>query len=64
MTRIEGRYSRYRADRDLSLMNRVAESGGSLAVDDETAGLLNYAFTADHISEGLFDIRSGMLRSA
>jgi thiamine biosynthesis lipoprotein len=60
--RIEQRYSRYRPDSDLTAINRVAEMGGSIEVDDETAGLLNYALAAYRKSEGLFDISSGLLR--
>lgn len=62
--RLEARYSRYRADSFLSEMNLVAASGGSLIVDNETAGLLNYAETCYRESEGLFDITSGILRRA
>ncbi len=62
--RIEFRYSRYRPESDLSAINRVAETGGTIQVDDETAGLLNYAFAAYRKSEGLFDISSGLLRRA
>ncbi|HVV99506.1 MAG TPA: FAD:protein FMN transferase, partial [Planctomycetaceae bacterium] len=62
--RIEYRYSRYRADSDLSAINQVAEVGGSIEVDDETAGLLDYAFAAYQKSDGLFDISSGLLRRA
>jgi FAD:protein FMN transferase len=62
--RIECRYSRYRSDSDLAAINRVAEQGGSIEVDCETAGLLDYAFAAYEKSEGLFDISSGLLRKA
>lgn len=62
--RLEQRYSRYRADSYLSEINRVAAVGGSITVDDETAGLLNYAATCYAQSEGLFDITSGLLRKA
>jgi len=44
--RIEARYSRYRPDSDLSAINRVAHAGGAIEVDDETAGLLEYALAA------------------
>jgi thiamine biosynthesis lipoprotein len=64
LRRIESRYSRYRHDSYLSHINRVAQAGGSLEVDDETAGLLNYAFAAWQRSQGLFDITSGLLRQA
>lgn len=62
--RLEARYSRYRDDSFLSEMNRVAAKGGTLTVDDETAGLLNYAATCYRESGGLFDITSGILRRA
>lgn len=62
--RLEAKYSRYRADSFLSGINRVAEQGGSIQVDDETAGLLDYAATCYRQSSGLFDITSGILRRA
>jgi thiamine biosynthesis lipoprotein len=62
--RIECRYSRYRADSELSAINRAAASGSAVDVDEETAALLDYAFAAYHISGGLFDITSGILRRA
>lgn len=60
--RIEGKYSRYRAD---SVVGRINASAGDVAgieVDDETAALLDYAATAHEQSEGLFDATSGVLR--
>lgn len=62
--RLEGRYSRYRSDSFLAEINRVAASGGSISVDVETSGLLNYAATCYAESGGLFDITSGILRRA
>ena len=62
--RLESRYSRYREDSLLSAINRVALSGGRVTVDEETAGLLNYAATCYRESGGLFDITSGLLRRA
>ena len=62
--RLEARYSRYRSDSFLSEINRVAKRGGSISVDEETAGLLNYAATCYRESDGLFDITSGVLRRA
>lgn len=59
--RLESRYSRYRSDSFLSAINRVAATGGSIPVDDETTGLLNYAATCYRESDGLFDITSGIL---
>jgi thiamine biosynthesis lipoprotein len=62
--RLEALYSRYRDDSLLSRINRVAAAGGEIAVDDETAGLLDYAATCHAQSGGLFDITSGVLRRA
>jgi thiamine biosynthesis lipoprotein len=60
--RLEARYSRYRDDSFLSEINRAAAAGGSIEVDAETAGLLNYALACYEQSGGLFDITSGLLR--
>jgi FAD:protein FMN transferase len=62
--RIEAKYSRYRPDSVLSTINGVAALGGSIVVDAETAGLLDYAFACYSRSGGLFDITSGVLRQA
>ncbi|MSR17065.1 MAG: FAD:protein FMN transferase [Methylococcaceae bacterium] len=62
--RLECKYSRYRSDSFLSKINIVAALGGSLSIDEETAGLLNYAQTCYALSDGLFDITSGILRQA
>ena len=64
VARLETLYSRYREDSLLSTINRVAAAGGSITVDEETAGLLNYADTCHAQSGGLFDISSGILRRA
>lgn len=64
VARLEQRYSRYRGDSELSAINRVAESGGAVEVDDETAALLDYAQACHAQSGGLFDISSGLLRRA
>ncbi len=58
--RIEAKYSRYRADSVLSAIN--ASGGTPLAVDDETANLIDYAAQCHALSDGLFDITSGVLR--
>lgn len=62
--RLEQAYSRYRDTSLLSRINRVAAAGGSIEVDAETAGLLDYAATCYAASDGLFDITSGLLRRA
>lgn len=60
--RIEQKYSRYRSDSVLSLLNHNA--GQWQAVDTETAALLQFANTCYTLSDGLFDISSGILRRA
>ncbi|MBF0566377.1 MAG: FAD:protein FMN transferase [Nitrospirae bacterium] len=62
--RIEARYSRYRADSVLSEINRAAASGAAIDVDEETAGILDYAYSCYRKSGKLFDITSGILRRA
>ncbi len=59
--RIEEKYSRYKENSTLSTINRVA-CGGTVVVDEETAGLLDYAFACFKKSDGLFDITVGVLR--
>ena len=61
---IEARYSRYRQDSVLSQINRDAGGAEGVAVDEETAGLLDYAAACHAQSDGLFDITSGVLRKA
>jgi thiamine biosynthesis lipoprotein len=62
--RIERRYSRYRSGSVLAEINRVAQRAGSIALDEETGGLLDYAYACYTRSAGLFDISSGILRKA
>ncbi|MBZ0269082.1 FAD:protein FMN transferase [bacterium] len=60
--RIEAKYSRYRTD---NIVHRINEGGGSpVEVDDETARLLDFATHCYTISDGRFDITSGVLRRA
>jgi thiamine biosynthesis lipoprotein len=60
--RIERKYSRYRADSVLSAIN--ASNGAPVRVDDETAALLDYADHCFSLSDGRFDVTSGVLRRA
>ena len=60
--RLEVKYSRYRDDSVISKINAASLRGGEIKVDDETAGILNYAETVLHESKGLFDVTSGVLR--
>ncbi len=58
--RIERKFSRYRKD---NIVHRINGSRGRpVAVDEETALLLNYAATCYEVSDGLFDVTSGVLR--
>lgn len=59
--RIEAKYSRYRDDSVTTAINRGA-GGDPVAVDSETAALLDYADACWQQSSGLFDITSGVLR--
>lgn len=62
--RIEQKYSRYRADSIVSIINAAAGDGSAVGVDDETAQLLDFAAQLFDASGGLFDITSGVLRRA
>jgi thiamine biosynthesis lipoprotein len=58
--RIERKFSRYRSD---SVVGRINAGGGEkIAVDAETAHLLDFADQCYEVSRGLFDITSGVLR--
>jgi thiamine biosynthesis lipoprotein len=58
--RIERKFSRYRSD---NVVHRINHAGGErIAVDEETALLLDYARTCYELSDGMFDITSGVLR--
>lgn len=61
--RIEHKYSRYRADSVLSRINAAAGIK-TVALDEETSALLDFAQGLWAMSEGLFDITSGVLRQA
>ncbi|WP_289028216.1 FAD:protein FMN transferase [uncultured Paraglaciecola sp.] len=58
--RIEEKYSRYINDNPLYIVNH--SNGKPVAIDDETFQLLNFADTCYQISEGMFDITSGVFR--
>jgi thiamine biosynthesis lipoprotein len=60
--RIEEKYSRYRADSVISRLH--AHRGIPVRVDEETASLLDFAQRCYRISDGMFDITSGILRQA
>jgi len=60
--RIESKYSRYRNDSAISAIN---QSAGKAAVrcDPETMALLQFASHMFRLSDGLFDLTSGILRN-
>jgi len=60
--RVENKFSRYRADNIVARINAAA--GSSVEVDSETANLLDFAALVHRLSDGLFDITSGVLRKA
>jgi len=60
--RVESKFSRYRAD---SVTTKIHESRGHrIEVDSETASLIDFADRCFDLSDGLFDITSGVLRHA
>ncbi len=59
--RIERKFSRYRDD---NIVYRINEGGSGITVDAETARLLDFAQHCYELSEGWFDITSGILRRA
>jgi thiamine biosynthesis lipoprotein len=60
--RIEDKFSRYLRDNIVARIN--TGDGEEIEVDDETADLLDFAGTLHDLSDGLFDITSGVLRRA
>lgn len=58
--RIERKFSRYRNDSVVSKINLA--QGKPIEVDEETARLIDFASTLHSLSEGRFDITSGVLR--
>lgn len=58
--RIQDKYSRYDSKSICSKIN--LSNGMPVAIDNETYLLLNFADTCYQLSEGLFDITSGVLR--
>lgn len=60
--RVERKFSRYRND---SVTAWIHENRGSrIEVDEETASLIDFASRCFELSDGLFDITSGVLRRA
>jgi FAD:protein FMN transferase len=71
INRIEAKYSRYRPDSVIAAINGTASALNDSAlirakgvlVDSETAELLNFAANLYALSDGLFDVTSGVLRN-
>jgi thiamine biosynthesis lipoprotein len=60
--RIEAKFSRYRSGNAIDAINSAG--GRTVTVDDETARLLDYAAQLFELSDGKFDVTSGVLRRA
>jgi thiamine biosynthesis lipoprotein len=60
--RIERKFSRYRKDNIVARINGAR--GAPVEVDDETANLIDFADLVHRLSNGAFDITSGVLRRA
>jgi thiamine biosynthesis lipoprotein len=58
--RIEDKYSRYLPDNIVDLINTA--DGRAIEVDAETAQLIDFSVTLHQLSQGRFDITSGILR--
>jgi thiamine biosynthesis lipoprotein len=61
-SRIDAKFSRYRRGNVVDAINSA--EGRTVVVDDETARLLDYAARLHELSEGKFDVTSGVLRRA
>ncbi len=59
--RIEHKFSRYRQDNPLALINK--SNGKPVSIDEETHRLLIFADTCYQLSDGMFDITAGVLRN-
>lgn len=64
VARIESKYSRYRSDSIVGKINASAGTGQWIDIDDETRFLIDHAQSLYQISDGAFDITSGILRNA
>jgi thiamine biosynthesis lipoprotein len=60
--RIEKKYSRFRDDSVTAWIHR--HRGATIELDEETASLMDFANQCFDLSDGLFDITSGVLRRA
>jgi thiamine biosynthesis lipoprotein len=60
--RVEDKFSRYAANNVVARINSAA--GAPIDVDAETASLIDFSNTLYELSDGRFDITSGVLREA
>lgn len=60
--RIEQKFSRYLDDNVMASINH--SDGQEIELDEETSKLLDFAFQCYELSDGLFDVTSGVLRRA
>lgn len=60
--RVERKFSRYRNDSVVAAIH--ANRGAAIEVDEETASLIDFASQCHALSDGLFDVTSGVLRRA
>ncbi len=60
--RVEKKYSRYRDDSVTTWIH--SNRGNTVDVDEETASLIDFARQCHELSNGLFDVTSGVLRQA
>lgn len=60
--RIEKKFSRYRLDNIIHKINHSESK--DISVDEETADLLDFSAQCYELSDGLFDVTSGVLREA
>lgn len=60
--RIEKKFSRYRLDNIIHKINH--SESNDIYVDEETADLLDFSAQCYELSDGLFDVTSGVLREA
>jgi thiamine biosynthesis lipoprotein len=60
-SRLDRKYSHYREDSDLAILQHNASQPGGKRVDGETAALLNFAACQFQQSDGRFDITAGHL---
>jgi thiamine biosynthesis lipoprotein len=60
--RIEQKFSRYLDDNVMAAINH--SDGQEIELDEETSRLLDFAYQCYELSDGLFDVTSGVLRRA